>query len=130
MKTIFTTQILILLLICPFLGNSQLVTITGTISDSKNGVEIENGNIFESNTKIGTISNYNGFYKLELKAGEVEIKFSADKFQDFTKKIELKNDTSIMVQLVAKTDNKHRNKKNALLRSNEKGKKSFALGNR
>jgi len=130
MKTLFTTHILILLLIFPFLGKSQLVTITGTISDSKNGVEIENGNIFESNTKIGTISNNNGFYKLELEAGEVEIKFSADKFQDFTKKLELKNDTSIMVQLVAKTDNKHRNKKNAALRSNENGKKSFVLGTR
>lgn len=119
-----------LLIIFPFLGKSQLVTITGTISDSKNGVEIENGNIFESKTKIGTISDNNGFYKLELKAGEIEIQFSADKFHDITKKLELKNDTSIMVQLIAKPVNKHRNKKNAELRAGEKGKKSFALGNR
>jgi hypothetical protein len=130
MKTIFTSQILIFLLIFPFLGKSQLVTITGTILDSKNRVEIESGNIFESKTKIGTISDRNGFYKLELKAGEVEIKFSADKFYDFTKKLELKNDTSIIVVLIAKPENKHRNKKNAELRADGKSKKNFALGNR
>ena len=116
-------------MVLPFLGKSQLVTITGTVSNSKNGVEIENGNIFELNSNIGTISNSNGYYKLELKAGEIEIKFSADKFYDFTKKLELKNDTSIIVQLIAKPENKHRNKKNAELRTGEKGKKSLALGN-
>jgi hypothetical protein len=117
-------------LVLPFLGKSQLVTISGTISDGKNGVEIENGNILESNTNIGTISNNNGFYKLELKAGVIEIKFSADKFYDFTKKLELKNDTSIMVQLFAKPEKKHRKKKHTEMRAGEKGKKSFALGNR
>ena len=130
MKTIFTSHIILLLLVLPFLGKSQLVTITGTVSDSKNGVEIENGNIFELNSNIGTISNSNGYYKLELKAGEIEIKFSADKFYDFTKKLELKNDTSIIVELIAKPENKHRNKKNAELRADGKSKKSFALGNR
>jgi hypothetical protein len=130
MKTIFTSQILIFLLIFPFLGKSQLVTITGTITDSKNRVEIASGNIFESKINIGTISDRNGFYKLELKAGEVEIKFSADKFYDFTKKLELKNDTSIIVELIAKPENMHRYKKNVGLRADGKSKKSFALGNR
>lgn len=130
MKTIITFHVFIFLLVFPLLGRSQLITITGIVSDSKNGVEIENGNIFESNYNIGTISNSNGFFKLELKAGEIEIKFSANKFYDFTKKLELKSDTSIIVQLVAKPESKHRNKKNAELRASEKSKKSFAIGNR
>ena len=95
----------------PLLGKTQLVTISGKVVNSKSGKVLENVSIFESSSNIGTITNKNGFFKLELPRGELEFKITDDGFRDFAQHIVLKSDTTISVVLEPEIQNKNRHKK-------------------
>lgn len=99
MKTILAFNILLLYVIFPTLGSAQLIMFTGNISNEKTGKPLENVNIFESYSGIGTITNLNGFFSLMLKPGDTEIVFSHEGFQKFTKNFILKSDTTMTVLL-------------------------------
>lgn len=99
MKTIFALNILLLFALFPETGSAQLILFTGNIFNESTGNALENVNIFESNSGIGTITNLSGFFSLMLKPGTAEIVISHDGFQKFTKKLVLKNDTSMTVSL-------------------------------
>lgn len=100
MKTIFALNLLLLCVLLPEAGSAQLILFTGNIFNENTGNALENVNIFESNSGIGTITNLSGFFSLMLKPGNTEIVISHDGFQKFTKKLVLKNDTSMTVSLV------------------------------
>ena len=111
MKTIIACQIILLYMFLPLLGKTQLVTISGKVVNSKSGKVLENVSIFESSSKIGTITNEKGFFKLELPQGEMEFKITDDGFRDFAQHIVLKSDTTISVVLEPEIQNKNRHKK-------------------
>jgi hypothetical protein len=100
MKTIFALNLLLLCVLLPEAGSAQLILFTGNIFNENTGNALENVNIFESNSGIGTITNLSGFFSLMLKPGNTEIVISHDGFQKFAKKLVLKNDTSMTVSLV------------------------------
>jgi hypothetical protein len=100
MKTMFIFNLLLLFVLFPSTGSAQFVLFTGNILNENTGNALENVNIFESNTGIGTISNLSGFFSLMLKPGNIEIVISHDGFQKYTKQFVLKNDTLIRVSLV------------------------------
>jgi hypothetical protein len=110
MKTIFALNLLLLCVLLPETGSAQLILLTGNIFNENTGNALENVNIFESNSGIGTITNLSGFYSLMLKPGNVEIVISHDGFQKFTKKLVLKNDTSMTVSLVPVFNHKSKSK--------------------
>ena len=56
-------NVLILLTIC------KSETISGYIKNSKTGKPIPNANIFIRGTDLGTVSNINGYYKINLSNG-------------------------------------------------------------
>jgi hypothetical protein len=95
----------------PLLGKTQLVTISGKVTDSKSGKVLENASIFESSSNIGTITNEKGFFKLELPKGELKITITDDGFRDFAQQIILKGDTILSVVLEPEIQNKSRQKK-------------------
>jgi len=100
MKTIVSCHLFLLCLFLPIFGNDQLVLVTGNIINEKTGVALENVNILESNSGIGTITNMNGFFSLMLNKGNAEILVSHAGFKDFSKKLMLKADTALTVSLV------------------------------
>lgn len=100
MKTIITIHFYLLFLLFPAIGNAQFLRITGNIINEKTGVALENVNILESKSGIGTITNLSGFFSLMLKPGNAEIIISHDGFQNYSQKLEIKRDTLLTVSLV------------------------------
>jgi hypothetical protein len=84
----------------PILGSAQLVLVTGTVSNQKTETKLENVSVFESNSGIGTITNISGFFSLMLKPGNAEIVISHEGFQNISKKLVLKSDTSLSVSML------------------------------
>jgi hypothetical protein len=100
MKTIVSCHLFLLCLFLPEFGSNQFVLVTGNIINEKTGNALENVNILESNSGIGTITNMNGFFSLMLNKGNAEILVSHAGFKDFSKKLLLKADTALTVSLV------------------------------
>lgn len=99
MKTPFTYYILTILCCLPLIGQTQFVTISGIISSEKTGKIMENANIFDSQSKIGTISDKSGFYQLMLQPGKIDLLITHDGFTDFRQKMVLQADTTITITL-------------------------------
>lgn len=123
MKTILLTHIIILLLLAPNISRSQVITITGYVNNQLNGKALENVSIYEENSGIGTITNQNGFYKLILPEGDMELKISDNGFKDYSEHFEIKSDTTLMVKLQPEVSSKHRDKKNHQLEAKAKNQK-------
>lgn len=99
MKTILFNTSFILILFFPFTSNGQLITITGYITNEKNGNYLENVNIFESNSTIGTLTDKDGYYHLMLPNGDINISASFNGFKKYSKKIVVKKDTVFSFKL-------------------------------
>lgn len=116
------------MLLC-FTGKAQLVTISGKVTNSKSGEALENVSVFDQSSNIGTITNKNGFFKLALTKGPLEIKISDDGFKDYSRYIVLKNDTTLVVKLESEIQNKNRTKKQSSLQSDSKDLKKISGNN-
>ena len=99
MKTLIITNTLFLLWLLPGMTWAQFVAVSGYIKDSTNGKALENVSIFDSNSKIGTITNQNGFYRLVLNEKKANLKFSYDGFKECSRRIELSSDTTLLVSM-------------------------------
>ena len=99
MKTILSYHLLLFCVLLPILGNSQLILVTGNILNEKTGIALENVNILESFSGIGTITNMSGFFSLMLKPGNAEVVISLNGFNDLSKKLVLNNDTTLSFSL-------------------------------
>lgn len=100
MKTIITLHIYLLCMLFPAMGNAQFLRISGNIINEKTGTALENVSILETKSGIGTISNLSGFFSLMLKPGNTEIVISHTGFQNYSKKLEIKQDTTFTVSLI------------------------------
>ncbi len=120
MKTIITLNFYLLCLLFPICGNAQVLLITGNIINEKTGNALENVNILESNSGIGTITNLNGFFSLMLKPGNAELVISLEGFQKFSRKFEFKNDTTVTVSLVPALNLKSKAKETGLQKTADK----------
>jgi hypothetical protein len=123
MKTILIIPITMLFFIIPNFSWAQFISVSGYVNDGNNGNGLENVSIFESNSGIGTISNQNGFYKLLLQKGSINLKFSNDGFQNYSTIIDLKSDTTLLVKLKPSINNKLRLKKSDELHADVKADK-------
>ena len=108
MKTILTCHLFLFYLVLSIPGYAQLVLVTGNVINEKTGSALENVNILESFSGIGTISNLTGYFSLMLKPGNTEIVITHDGFKEFSKKMVLKNDTVITVSLMKQVNIKSR----------------------
>jgi hypothetical protein len=99
MKTILSCHLLVFCVFLPILANAQLVLVTGNILNEKTGIALENVNILESYSGIGTITNMSGFFSLMLKQGNAEMVITLNGFTDLSKKLVLNNDTTLSFSL-------------------------------
>ncbi len=125
MKTVLTSLVLIIIMLLPLFGKTQLVTISGNVIHSKSGKALENVTIFETSSNIGTITNENGFFKLVLLPGKLEIEITDNGFNGFSQQIVLKSDTTLTVRLEPETQSKNRLKKQNVLHADAKTSKKF-----
>lgn len=112
MKTVLITHFALLLLIIPGMGWSQIVSITGYVNNGANGKALENVSIFDKNSGIGTITNQNGFYKLILDKGDVDLSISNGGFKPVLHHVKVVSDTTLVVSLQPVLISKNRQKKN------------------
>ncbi len=125
MKTNLTAHLLFCIMLLPILGEAQLVTISGKVTNSKSGKTLENVTVFELSSNIGTITNENGFFKLALTKGAREIKISDDGFIEYSQQFILKSDTTLTVKLVPEIQHKNRHKKQLELHADVKSQKKI-----
>ena len=98
MKTILITHFAVFLFLLPSLSGAQLISVSGFVNDAS-GKALKNVSIFEANSGIGTITNENGFYKLTLDKGNLNLKISDNGFQSLQKQMELNSDTTLVHKL-------------------------------
>lgn len=108
-------QFLFFVIGAPITAFSQLVSVTGNITNQITGEAIENVSVFESKTGIGTITNKDGYFKLLLKPGDVSLIFANDGFGLIDKKIELKNEMVLNISLKPTETPKKGNKKDSVI---------------
>jgi hypothetical protein len=121
MKTILVTHILILFSIIPSGVFAQYISIQGYVKHASSGQVIKNVNVFEVNSEIGTITSQNGYYKLLLKPGEINLSVTRSGFKDFSQLIEVKNDTTLVVQLLPQEQSKTKTRKTEELQAKADG---------
>jgi hypothetical protein len=78
---------------------SQSQTISGFITNGKNGESLISSTIFEKNSQKGSVSNSYGFYSITIPAGQVNLLFSYVGFTQQNKAFELTKDTVINIKL-------------------------------
>ena len=99
MKTMLFNTSFFIMLIFPFIVNGQYVTIKGYVTNEKNGIRLENVNLFESGSIIGTLTNKNGYFYLMLPNGSITLSATLDGFQKFNKKFNVDHDTIVAIKL-------------------------------
>ena len=85
---------------------AQYVTITGFVTNEKTEGYLENVNIYESLSTIGTLSDKNGFYQLMLPPGTIKLTATFDGFKDFSKELMIRKDTVLSIKLKPVPDSK------------------------
>lgn len=123
MKTILFTYFMLFLFIIPNFSWAQAVSVSGYVNNGSNGNALESVNIFEKNSGIGTITNQNGFYKLVLKKGILNLTVTNDGFKAYSHMLELNSDTTLIVNLQANIAEKSKQEKNDGLHADAKEEK-------
>ncbi len=98
-----TPLFLILFLSTIFYSHSQNITISGYITDEKNGETLISASVFESFSKKGAVSNSFGYYSITIPKGQVDILFSYVGYTDNIKNFTLTKDTVINIKLQEET---------------------------
>lgn len=111
MKTVLITHFALLLFVIPGMSWSQVVAISGYVNDGTNGKALENVSVFEKNSGIGTITNQNGFYKLILDQGEIDLTITNGGFKSVQHHVSAIADTTLVVSLQPVINGKDRQKK-------------------
>ncbi len=78
---------------------AQNYTLSGKIFNEEDNTPILGANINLINSNLGTVTNFNGEFNLELAEGKYEIKISYLGFKDQIKKIRINKDTFIEIYL-------------------------------
>jgi outer membrane receptor protein involved in Fe transport len=97
------TIILFLLSFAGYCQNIQKCSIYGIVSDAETNQPLSNANIFLPENNIGTNSDKNGKYLIKnIPSGSYILKASFIGYQDFQKKIELKKNQNLLLNISLK----------------------------
>jgi len=96
MKKILSGFLLSFIVMCS--GLAQGVAVEGVVTDKSNGLTLPGVNVFIEGTQIGTVTNMDGYYTIEVSSADVTLVYSFIGMN--TVKEVVNNRTSINVQLV------------------------------
>jgi outer membrane receptor for ferrienterochelin and colicin len=89
--------LLFLLILFPFIGNAQNITISGIITD-ENGEPLVGATVLDMNSQKGVITNNNGFYSLSIQTTETTVQYSFSGMEKVNQSFLLKKDTIINIK--------------------------------
>ncbi|NCB08132.1 MAG: hypothetical protein EOM73_08220 [Bacteroidia bacterium] len=110
MKTLIFSSLLVLLLVLSNSVHAQMITVSGYVTHQLDGTALENVTIFDSVSGIGTISDKNGYYKLMLSPGKLNLIFSEQGFNKLTQQFISVSDTTLEIILVPRKNEKSNSK--------------------
>jgi len=99
MKTILFPPFFILFGLISVSGVTQNLTVSGYVTHFFTGNAVDNVNVFETHSGIGTITNNDGFFNLILKQGEMNLSFAQNGFKPVIQQFSVKNDTIMNIHL-------------------------------
>jgi len=82
-------------------SQTQSYTISGHMTDIKNGETLISSSIFDENSRKGVVSNSYGFYSLTVPKGEVEVQYSYIGYATQRRAFKLTKDTIINIRMSA-----------------------------
>lgn len=91
--------IVLILLIITIQTVSQSRTVSGFVSDKNSGEKLIGATILETTLKIGTSTNFYGFYSFTTSQKEVEIRFSYVGYKSVIKKFRLDSNIKLNIEL-------------------------------
>ncbi|MDD3078292.1 MAG: TonB-dependent receptor [Paludibacter sp.] len=89
----------IVILLFTSILNAQSFTISGYITEAKNSETLISCSVYDSNTRLGTVTNTYGFYSITLPKGEIDLNFSYMGFGTEKRHFYLDKDTIINVSM-------------------------------
>ncbi len=89
-----------ILLVFSTITFSQNFTVSGHITDSKNGETIINATVFDKITYKGCVSNTYGYYSITLPKGAVNLVYSYVGYSPQSRIINLRKDTVINISMI------------------------------
>ncbi len=91
-------------LLLPVLSYAQNYTISGYVTDAKNGETLISSSVFDSKSNKGNVSNAYGFYSLTIPKGMVDIQYSYVGYSSQNRSFKLSKDTVINIKLLQSTE--------------------------
>lgn len=92
-------NIFLLITLVSLFSHAQNVTISGHITDAKNGETMIGASAYDSNSKKGSLSNAYGFYSLTIPKGEVNLTYYYSGYNTNHKAFNLTKDTIINIRI-------------------------------
>jgi hypothetical protein len=89
----------ILLLFTTVLGFAQRYTISGYISDKKNGEKLIGANVYNAETNKGGATNAYGFYSVSFPQGRIKLMVSYVGYNSYMLDIDLKKNLTLNIEL-------------------------------
>lgn len=86
------------------LSFAQNYTISGYITDIKNGETLISSSVFDAKSNKGNVSNAYGFYSLTIPKGVVDIQYSYVGYSTQNRSFKLSKDTVINIRLAQSTE--------------------------
>ncbi len=86
----------------PIDGGEKKPIISGSIKDANTGEQLLGATVYIRELKSGVSSNMYGFYSLSIPAGSYTLVFSYIGYEQFEKKIQLKENTTVNIELKPK----------------------------
>ncbi|MHB9142297.1 MAG: TonB-dependent receptor [Paludibacter sp.] len=91
-------------LLLPVISYAQNYTISGYVTDAKNGETLISSSVFDSKSNKGNVSNAYGFYSLTIPKGMVDIQYSYVGYSSQNRSFKLSKDTVINIKLLQSTE--------------------------
>ncbi len=85
-------------------ASSQNYTISGYVTDSKNGETLINSAVFDNSSRKGSVTNSYGFYSLTIPKGKVDLVFSYVGYMQQNRPFTLSKDTVINIKMLENTE--------------------------
>ncbi len=103
-KKIFTLIVILFAILVTNVTASETFTISGFITDSKDGESLPGATIYIKSLNLGTSSNNYGYYSISIPSDKYDISYSFLGYTDTTIAINLTHDTTINIEMISTSE--------------------------
>lgn len=99
-RGLFKYYLFVIGCLIPFFVEAQKITLSGYVANAKNGESLVGATVWDSNAKVGTISNNSGFFQIKLPVGRHEFVVRFVGYEPQKLALNLQHDTIVFVRLL------------------------------